>query len=93
MATVSKQAVVYLGRSWIIRFPLRNTITLHPFSAVYSHHALLHSFLPPGRGQRALYPLMEPIMMPLTKYFCRKGYTHMIGAIVIMMAAYFSSVV
>ena len=29
------------------------------------------------------YSLMEPIITPLTKYFCTKGYTHRIGNAVI----------
>jgi hypothetical protein len=33
------------------------------------------------------YPLTEPIMMPLTKYFCRKGYTQAMGTTLTMMAA------
>ena len=36
-------------------------------------------------------PLMEPIMTPLTKYFCTKGYTQRIGRVAKMMVEYWSS--
>ena len=40
-----------------------------------------------------LYSLTEPIITPLTKYFCRKGYTHKIGKTESTMAAICSEVV
>ena len=33
------------------------------------------------------HPLMEPIMTPFTKYFCRKGYTHTMGTTTTTMVA------
>ena len=33
------------------------------------------------------YSLTDPIMIPVTKYFCRNGYTQSIGATAITMAA------
>ena len=32
-----------------------------------------------------IYPLMEPIITPWTKYFCRKGYRHRMGSVETMM--------
>lgn len=34
---------------------------------------------------------MAPIITPLLKYFCTKGYTHIIGTVVTIMTAYFIS--
>ena len=36
-----------------------------------------------------VYPLMEPIMTPCTKYFWMKGYTQMMGTVDTTMAEYF----
>ena len=38
-----------------------------------------------------LYPLMEPIIMPLTKYLCRKGYAKVMGIMATIMVANFTA--
>ena len=42
------------------------------------------------RAEHRVYPLMEPIMTPLTKCFCTKGYTHRMGIMVTTIIASFS---
>lgn len=45
----------------------------------------LFSVVSPPTGQT--YPFKEPIIIPLTKYFCTNGYTIIIGrALTIMLA-------
>jgi hypothetical protein len=36
---------------------------------------------------KRVQPLIEPIIKPFTKYFCRKGYTTTIGAVVTIIVA------
>ena len=42
------------------------------------------------RFGRSPYPLIDPIMIPLTKYLCKNGYTRIIGMMVTAIAVAFT---
>jgi hypothetical protein len=52
-----------------------------PFFERYDIHFLLYF------SQRRFKPLMDPTVSPVVKYFCRKGYTSMIGRVDTTMVA------
>lgn len=73
--------------------PSENELAIKDHAHIISiGHAVIAPFRCPVDLKTVLYaarphPFTEPIIIPFTKYFCRNGYTRMMGATDITMAA------
>ena len=70
---------ILLDNIFILGLSAVNRANAKIFSKAYVRKKAPPATLSEGGAGNVHYPLMEPIITPLTKYFCRNGYTHPMG--------------
>lgn len=83
-AVFAKPSLLYMLRIlladiFILGLSTVNRANAKIFSKAYVRKKAPPATLSEGGAGNVHYPLMEPIITPLTKYFCRNGYTHTMG--------------
>ena len=83
-AVFAKPSLLYMLRIlladiFILGLSAVNRANAKIFSKAYVRKKAPPATLSEGGEGNVHYPLMEPIITPLTKYFCRNGYTHTMG--------------